>query len=281
MGEEMGVRADILGHAAEGDYLQAWLRGKYYDHYDINSPVAWEAARFYADQFNDATTLAYMQGKSAPPPGLPHAGPRWMSESGLALLELPLDAALIGLAPRLSGEAELPTGQVGRSSRWPGKQRFDSSGLSPSQIDNAILKSIRRKSGASGTPAGHIAASSDQVEFMLNKVAYEWRNRLAANPDYANYTSWGSGTVLHSRTAAWMRQLNVEGLAVNQRLYGTSQFISPVTQLPYAFRIPDYRLGPTILDLKPAGTPMSGPQFMDFMNFGNSKDIRYIYYSPW
>ena len=58
---------------------------------------------------------------------------------------------------------------TGRSSNWPGKQRFDPSGLSPTQIDTAILNSIRRKSGATGTPTGQIAASADQVEFIIKQ----------------------------------------------------------------------------------------------------------------
>jgi hypothetical protein len=119
------------------------------------------------------------------------------------------------------------------------------------------------------------------VEFILNKVTYEWRNRLAANPAYGNLTSWQKGTLVHSETFGLMRQLNIRGLIINQRLYGTSQFISPATGLPYAYRIPDYRIGSTILDIKPGGTPMSGPQFMDFMSFGNTSDVRFILYSPW
>ncbi len=41
------------------------------------------------------------------------------------------------------------------------------------------------------------------------------------------------------------------------------------------------RIGPTILDIKPIGTPLSGPQVMDFMNFGNTRDVRFIFYEPW
>jgi hypothetical protein len=98
---------------------------------------------------------------------------------------------------------------------------------------------------------------------------------------YANLPPNIKGTILHKSVANQVRQLNVEGLVVNHRLYGTSRFISPATGLPYTFRIPDYRLGPTILDIKPVGTPVSGPQVIDFMNFGNTRDVRFIFYELW
>jgi hypothetical protein len=116
---------------------------------------------------------------------------------------------------------------------------------------------------------------------LLKKATYWRRNVHAADEELALLPANQKGTILHSSVAKKMRQLNIEGLLVNQRLYGISQFVSPATGLPYAFRIPDYRIGPTILDLKPVGTSLSGPQVIDFMNFGNTNDVRFIFYQPW
>ena len=170
---------------------------------------------------------------------------------------------------------------TGRSSSWAGSQRFDPIGLSGNQIDTAILKSIRRQSGATANPTGQIVATSDQVELILNKATYWQRNILATNPRFAGLSANKIGTAVHSAVAGKMRSLNVSDLVVNQRLYGTSQFVSRVTGRPYAFRIPDYRLGATILDIKPVGTPLSGPQVIDFMSFNNTSDVRFIFYEPW
>jgi hypothetical protein len=200
-----------------------------------------------------------------------------------AELEFMMDGSMM-LAPGGLFIAEsVPARNIvtGRNSNWLGRQRFDPSDLSPTQIDNAILKSIRRKSGATGTSTGQIAATNDQVEFILKKATYWRRNVHAADEELALLPANQKGTILHSSVAKKMRQLNIEGLLVNQRLYGISQFVSPATGLPYAFRIPDYRIGPTILDLKPVGTSLSGPQVIDFMNFGNTNDVRFIFYQPW
>ena len=109
-----------------------------------------------------------------------------------------------------------------------------------------------------------------------------WRRNVhAANPNLAALPAEVKGTLLHSSVANRMRDLNISGLRVNERLYGTSQYISPVTGRPYEFRIPDYRIGPTILDIKPRGTPLRGPQVDDFRSFGNTNDVRFIYYDPY
>jgi len=86
------------------------------------------------------------------------------------------------------------------------------------------------------------------------------------------------GTFLHSSVQSRIRSLNVQGLAVNERLYGTSPYTSPATGLPFEYRIPDFRLGPTIFDIKPSGTPLAGPQYNDFMSFGGTTDVRWIGY---
>ncbi|MEO8215448.1 MAG: Ig-like domain-containing protein [Acidobacteriota bacterium] len=158
------------------------------------------------------------------------------------------------------------------------RQQFDAKALSDVQVDIAILKSIRRKSGATGDSSRQITASSGQVEFMLQKTAAWRRNAKAADPDVLAFDSARKGTILHSSVQKRIRQLNVRDLIVNQRLYGTSQFISPNTGLPYGYRIPDFRLRNTIFDIKPAGTPLSGPQYFDFMSFANTADVRWIYY---
>jgi len=167
------------------------------------------------------------------------------------------------------------------SSRWLGRQRFDPSNLTLEQLDQTIMKSIRRKSGATGNPSQQIVADADQMEFILNGATYWRRNVLAQNPRYSNISSYGKGTVIHSNVANQMQGLNIADLSINKRLYGTSQFVSPLTGLPYVYRIPDYRLPSTIFDIKTVGTPIGGPQVIDFMNFGNTQDVRFIFYQPW
>lgn len=166
------------------------------------------------------------------------------------------------------------------------RQHFDPTQLSDEDVDTAIAKAIRRKSGAKGTASRQISASQDEVEFMLKRTT-EWRRNVhASNPRLAALPPNEKGTILHSSVAKRLRQLNIEGLQVNERLNspflapGTSQHLSPVTGLPYKYRIPDFRMEPTIFDIKPAGTPLSGPQFEDFMSFGNTSDVRFIYYDP-
>lgn len=189
-----------------------------------------------------------------------------------------------GAAPSTSGAFrfyEQGGGSHSRSSSWAGRQRFDPSNLTAEQLDAAIMKSIRRKSGATGNAAGQIVASADQMEFILNGATYWRRNVLAQNPRYAHSSSYGKGTVIHSHVSKQIQRLNIADLIINERLYGTSQFISPSTGLPYTYRIPDYRLPSTIFDIKPVGTPLGGPQVIDFMNFANTPDVRFIFYQSW
>ena len=144
MAEEAGVQADMLGHATEGNYRQDWLRGKYWEHYDVNSPGAWEAAHFYADQFNDKAALAYMDRNSPPPAGLRRAGPKGTSDGfGTPLLELFLDAALLGLSPRLGGEGEGSYSPKSAPSKWSPR------GVSSTKFD-AISKLLRKCVGHLG-----------------------------------------------------------------------------------------------------------------------------------
>lgn len=76
-----------------------------------------------------------------------------------------------------------------------------------------------------------------------------------------------------------MRQLNVAGLNVKQILYGTSPYNSPVTGLPYEYRILDYyrTLDNVILGVKPIGTLLPGPQHNDFKIFPNINDVHWIH----
>ena len=81
-----------------------------------------------------------------------------------------------------------------------------------------------------------------------------------------------------------VRQLNIENLSVNERLYGTSPFNSRATGKPFEYRIPDFRFkepGGSIFDIKAKGTPLSGPQYQDFQSFGGTKDIRWIEYDSY
>jgi hypothetical protein len=61
-------------------------------------------------------------------------------------------------------------------------------------------------------------------------------------------------------------------------LYGASQYTSPATGVPYEYRIPDFKLGSTIYDIKPSGTPLAGPQYEDFKAMGGTTDVRWIEY---
>ena len=74
--------------------------------------------------------------------------------------------------------------------------------------------------------------------------------------------------------------MDIIGLDVNKRIYGTTQNISPVTSAPYEYRIPDFRLNSpnVIFDIKPSGTSLNGPQIDDFRLFSGSDDIRGIFY---
>jgi len=163
---------------------------------------------------------------------------------------------------------------------------FDATQLSDEAVDVAIAKSIRRKSGARGTSSGQIPASADQVEFMLQKMTAWRRNVHAANPHLASLPANVKGTIIHSFVSKRMRGLDVAGLRVNERLNspflapGTSQHISAATGVPYTYRIPDFRLQATTLDIKPQGTSLTGAQVDDFMSFGNTSDVRFINYYP-
>jgi len=156
--------------------------------------------------------------------------------------------------------------------------RFDASELSAEQVDRATLKSIRRASGARGNANREIVANSDQMQFILEKTTAWRRNEHAARPAMSALSPELKGTFLHSSVQRRVESLNVEGLAVNQRLYGTSPYISPATGVPYEYRIPDFKLGRTLFDIKPSGTPLSGPQYDDFMRFGGTTDVRWIEY---
>jgi RHS repeat-associated protein len=164
---------------------------------------------------------------------------------------------------------------------YKGRARFDASNLTTEQVDKAILKSIRRKSGATGTSTGEIAASANQTEFVLQKVTAWRRNVHAGNSNLSSLPANVKGTLLHSSVQSRISQLNIRELAVNQRIYGTSQFTSPNTGLPYEYRIPDFRSPTAIFDIKPWGTPLAGPQYLDFRQFSGLSDIRWIYYLPY
>lgn len=172
----------------------------------------------------------------------------------------------------------------GRSSNHPGKQRFDATRLTDKQVDRAIMKSIRRSSGVKGTPGGH-RASPDQVEDLLTKTTAWRRDVHAANPSMTGLDPRLKGTYLHSSVQSRVQDLNISGLQVNKRLYGTSPYISRATGAPYEFRIPDFQLngrtGTTIFDIKPDGTLLSGPQYNDFRSFANTSDVRWIFYEPY
>ncbi|MCA9182381.1 MAG: hypothetical protein KDA51_13035, partial [Planctomycetales bacterium] len=174
----------------------------------------------------------------------------------------------IGVGPGLDGPNPVSTGA----------QRFDATGMTAGQVDIATLKAIRRASGARGNSAGEISANADQLEFILRKATAWRRDVHASRPTMSSLSPELKGTYLHSSVQRRIESLNVEGLAVNQRLYGTSSYISPSTGVPYQYRIPDFRLGSTILDIKPQGTPLSGPQYDDFMLFGGTTDVRWIDY---
>jgi len=156
--------------------------------------------------------------------------------------------------------------------------RFDAAALSTEQVDRAILRSIRRASGAQGNAAGEIVASADQIDFILQKATSWRRNVHASRPGMAGLPPELKGTRLHSSVQSRVRTLDVRDLIVNERLYGSSPYISPVTGKPYEFRIPDFRLRTTIFDIKPVGTPLGGPQYNDFVRFSGSSDVRWIPY---
>ena len=89
----------------------------------------------------------------------------------------------------------------GRTANFAGKQRFDATQLSAEQADTAILKSIRRRSGATGTPSGQIAADSEQTQFIIEKTTAWRRNVHATEPEYASLRALSpqqKGTALHS-----------------------------------------------------------------------------------
>ena len=209
-----------------------------------------------------------------------------LSESSAGLLVAGADiaaggsAGLLARGGRLSGRASSAAAGVRRTGRgvYAGRHRFDATNLSAQQVDRAILKSIRRASGARGNAAHEIVATPDQMQDILQKTAVWRRNVHAARPGMATLSPELKGTFLHSSVQRRIRSLNVQGLAVNHRLYGTSRYTSPATGLPYEYRIPDFRIGSTIFDIKPAGTPLSGPQYIDFMSFGGTRDVRWIPY---
>ena len=163
---------------------------------------------------------------------------------------------------------------------WVPKQQFDAVGLSPEQVKIATTKSIRRNLGLRTNSQGQLLANADQTERLLH-VLTNWRRSVyAKGDDFLALDSNLQGTIIHSSVSNRMRQLNIAGVNVNQRLYGSSSYISPATGLPYEYRIPDYHhtIDNVIFDVKPAGTPLSGAQFNDFRSFANTNDVRWIYY---
>ena len=166
------------------------------------------------------------------------------------------------------------------ASSWKGKQHFDATNLSKEQVDAAILKSIKRQSGARTNSQGQLVANADQVEDILNLTTTWRRNSHAANPHLSELPANVKGTFLHSSVSSRVQSMDIIGLDVNKRIYGTTQNISPVTSAPYEYRIPDFRLNSpnVIFDIKPSGTSLNGPQIDDFRLFSGSDDIRGIFY---
>jgi len=157
-------------------------------------------------------------------------------------------------------------------------------GIGPEGNDAAIMRSIRRASGATGSSTGKIIATADQTEFILRQ-ATRWRRDVnASRPAVAALPSHKKGTLLHGSVQRRIEPLNIDGLVINQRMYGSSPYNSPVTGKPYEFRIPDYRMpnisSKPIFDIKPEGTPLSGPQYNDFRSMGGTSDVRWIEYEP-
>jgi hypothetical protein len=109
----------------------------------------------------------------------------------------------------------------------------------------------------------------------LNLTTSWRRNVHASNPHLNELPANLKGTFLHSSVSGRVETMNIQGLDINKRIYGTTQNISPVTGAPYEYRIPDFRLNSpnVIFDIKPSGIPLTGPQFEDFRLFSGSDDI--------
>jgi RHS repeat-associated protein len=188
--------------------------------------------------------------------------------------------------PSVQLESDVPvidapnTNMVGTASTWTGKQQFDATNLSLEQVDTAMLKSIRRQSGARTNAQGQLNANANQVEDILNLTTSWRRDAHAANPHLAQLPANVKGTLLHSSVSNRVRTLDINGLDINQRIYGATQNVSPVTGKTYEYRIPDFRLNSpnVIYDIKPSGTPLSGPQFDDFRSFSGTSDVRGVFY---
>jgi hypothetical protein len=163
---------------------------------------------------------------------------------------------------------------------WAGTQQFDATGLSEEQIKIATTKSIRRNLGLQTNADGQLIANANQTEKLLQNLTSWRRSVYAGDADFLALDANMQGTIIHSSVSNRMRQLDVAGVNINQRIYGQSPYTSPVTGLPYEYRIPDYyhTRDNVVLDIKPAGTPLAGPQYNDFRSFTGSNDVRWIYY---
>jgi len=186
---------------------------------------------------------------------------------------------------RIATQAEVTGARVGSTSEtakasWLGKQQFDATNLSEEQVKIATTKSIRRNLGLQTNSNGQLIANANQTEELLQNLT-SWRRSVYANDaDFLALDSNMQGTIIHNSVSNRMRQLDVADVNINQRIYGKSQYTSPVTGLPYEYRIPDYyhTRDNVVLDIKPAGTPLAGPQYNDFRSFTGSNDVRWIYY---
>ncbi|MET0005925.1 MAG: hypothetical protein ABW087_20160 [Candidatus Thiodiazotropha sp.] len=190
-------------------------------------------------------------------------------------------APALGVTSRFSRSSAPNNSALNSSSTWSGKQRFDATNLTEEQVKIATTKAIRRKLGLRTNSDGQLVTNAAQTEDLLSTLTTWRRNHYAADPDFQALDSNLQGTIIHSSVSNRVRQLNIQDLNVNQRLYGQSQYTtSPVTGAPYEYRIPDfYHTGTNaIFDIKPAGTPLSGAQYNDFRSFANTDDVRWIFY---
>ena len=164
--------------------------------------------------------------------------------------------------------------------RLHSKRQFDATGLSDEQVKIASTKLIRRHHQLQTNTQRKLIANADETARLLRSIT-NWRRAVyAGDPGFLALDATLQGTTIHGSVSNRMRQRNVGGVNINRRLCGTSIYTSPATGAPYEFRIPDYHhtLESVVLDIKPAGTPLSGPQFNDFRSFANTNDVRWIYY---
>ena len=201
--------------------------------------------------------------------------PRFAAEFQVALSEHPAGALR---AQSAAAKPESSSPNVTR--RLLAKRQFDATGLSNEQVKIASTKSIRRHYQLQTNTQRKLIANADETAKLLRSIT-NWRRAVyAGDTDFLALDATLQGTIIHSSVSNRMRQLNVDGVNINRRLYGTSTYTSPATGAPYEFRIPDYHhtLENVVFDIKPAGTPLSGPQYNDFRSFANTNDVRWIYY---